>query len=47
MKLDILDVMNELSVRFQNYRLVVCDPENTEGASNMYCSNEFWVFAKK
>ena len=47
MKLYILDVMNELPVRFQNYRLVVCDPENTEGASNMYCPNEFWVFAKK
>ena len=36
MKLDISDVLNELSVRsLQNYRLVVCDPENTEGASNM------------
>ena len=29
MKLDILDVMNELSVRLPNCRLVVCDPENT------------------
>ena len=30
MKLDtVSDVMNKLSVRLQNYRLVVCYPENT------------------
>ena len=43
----ILDGMNEWSFRLQNYRLIVCDPENTEGASNMHRSSEFWKFAKK